>query len=302
MDKNLKAFLAITEHGNLTVAAEIIGLTQPSLTKRLNNLEQELGCRLFTRHRRGMSLTSAGKSFFRRAQRIDQEMLQANEELRSLENAGLDVLRVGAGPLFHQQVIAPVFSKLLREFPALKLDLAVDPNEISLPMLMKGDLDIVLGAIQPTGPDGALQSMQLSVLEHGIIVSPDSEFYDNSYILPEQMREMRWVLYGDDKDTGTWLNNYFQINSLGPPNIAVRTASFATGLGLVSTPGFVMMAPVQLAKVIKEAGLKILSANPAITSLTSGAYVRPSSLGFPAIKRFLELLSDEFESASNQCR
>lgn len=294
MNKGLDAFLAIAEHGNLTVAAEKIGLTQPSLTKRLTNLEHELKCKLFTRHRRGMSLTPAGKSFLRRAQRVEQEMLQANEELRSLENAGLDVLRVGAGPLFHQRYVAPVFSRLLLEFPSLRLDLTVNPNELSLPMLIKGELDIVLGVIQPTGPDGALQSMPLTVLEHGIITSPAGREPNQTHVLPEQMRDMRWVLYGDDEDTETWLNTYFQRNSLGSPKIAAKTASFATGLGLVRSTGFVMMSPVQLAPVIEDAGLVVLPAMPAITSFTSGAYVRPSSLGFPAIKRFLELLQDEF--------
>ncbi len=294
MDKGLSAFLAIAEHGNLTTAAEKIGLTQPSLTKRLANLEHELKCQLFTRHRRGMSLTPAGKSFFRRAQRVEQEMLQAHEELRSLEDAGLDVLRIGSGPLFHQQHVAPVFSKLLLEFPALRLDLTVNPNEISLPMLIRGDLDIVLGVIQPTGPDGALRSMPMTMLEHGIIVSPQSGLADQPGVLPEQMRDMRWVLYGDDEDTGTWLNNYFQRNSLGLPHIAVRTASFATGLGLVRGSGFVMMSPIQLAPVIEKAGLHVLPAIPSITSFTSGAYVRPSSMGFPAIRRFLELLEEAF--------
>lgn len=296
MDKGLDAFLAIAEHGNLTVASEKIGLTQPSLTKRLINLEHELNCKLFTRHRRGMSLTPAGKSFLRRALRVEQEMLQATEEIRSLEDAGLDVLRVGAGPLFHQRYVAPIFSKLLLEFPSLRLDLTVNPNELSLPMLIKGELDIVLGVIQPTGPDGALQSMPLTVLEHGIITSPESGVSGQSEILPEQMRDMRWVLYGDDEDTETWLNSYFQRNSLGTPNIAVRTASFATGLGLVRSTGFVMMSPIQLAPVIEKAGLIVLPAKPAITNFTSGAYVRPSSMGFPAIKRFLELLQDEFTS------
>ncbi|MBL4644970.1 MAG: LysR family transcriptional regulator [Rhizobiales bacterium] len=297
MDKNLKAFLAIAEYGNLTLAADKIGLTQPSLTKRLSNLEAELNCQLFNRHRRGMTLTAAGKRFFRRAQRIEQEMLQAEEELRSLKNAGLDVLRIGAGPLFHQRYVAPVFSKLLLEFPSLRLDLTADLNERSLPMLIKGELDVVLGVIQPIRGDDTLQTIEMAVLEHGIIMSPTSGIAERPYVLPEHMSEMRWVIYGYDEVAEGWLDSYYQRNGLGSPHIVVRTASFATGLGLVRSSGFVMMAPVQLAPVIVEAGLRVLAANPAITSLTVGAYIRPSSIGFPAVKRFLQLLQEEFAVA-----
>lgn len=299
MDRNIIAFLSIAEYGKLTFAAEAIGLTQPSLTKRLQNLEEKLGSQLFYRTRSGMQLTPAGKKFLPRARRIEQEVLQAKEELRSLEYAGLDIMRIGAGPLFHQRFVAPVFAKLLQEFPALRLDLSVDPNETSLPKLIAGDLDLVLGVIEPTlAQDDTLILLKMTKLEHGIILPSDYKIANQTDVPAEALRDMRWVLYGDDQDTEKWLNDYFRENNLGRPQIAVQTASFNTGLSLVRSSGFVMMAPVQLAPVIKEAGLVIRSANPVITTLTSGAYVRPSSLGFPAIKRFLEILEVELNTVS----
>lgn len=299
MDRNIIAFLSIAEYGKLTFAAEAIGLTQPSLTKRLQNLEGKLGSQLFYRTRSGMQLTPAGKKFLPRARRIEQEVLQAKEELRSLEYAGLDIMRIGAGPLFHQRFVAPVFAKLLQEFPTLRLDLSVDPNETSLPKLIAGDLDLVLGVIEPTlAQDDILILLKMTKLEHGIILPSDYKIANQTDVPAEALRDMRWVLYGDDQDTEKWLNDYFRENSLGRPQIAVQTASFNTGLSLVRSSGFVMMAPVQLAAVIKEAGLVIRSANPVITTLTSGAYVRPSSLGFPAIKRFLEILELELNTVS----
>ena len=301
MDRNIVAFLAIAEYGKLTFAANAIGLTQPSLTKRLRNLESELGSQLFFRTRRGMQLTPAGKRFLTRANRIKQEILQAKEELRSLEYAGLDILRIGAGPLFHQRFVAPVFAELLKEFPALRLDLSVDTNETSLPKLIAGDLDLVLGVIEPTtAPDGALISIKMTRLEHGIILPIDSTIAKQKKISGATLQDMRWVLYGDDQDTEKWLNGYFQNNNLGRPKIAVQTASFNTGLSLVRSSGFVMMAPVQLRPVIHEAGLVVRSVNPAITNLSSGAYLRPSSLGFPAIKSFIKILKLELRSVTSK--
>lgn len=63
---------------------------------------------------------------------------------------------------------------------------------------------------------------------------------------------------------------------------------------LVRDSDFVMMAPVQLARMIESTGLRIVKAEPSITNLTSGAYVRPSSMGFAAVKRFLELMTEAF--------
>ncbi len=300
MDRNITAFLAIYTHGKLTRAAEAIGLTQPSLTKRIRNLEADLGSQLFYRTRRGMQLTPAGSRFLNRARRIEQEVLQAKEEIRSLQYAGIDILRIAAGPLFHQRFVAPVFARILQEYPALRLDLSVDTNETSLPKLIAGDLDLVLGVIEPNAaPDGALVSVKMTKLEHGLILPPNSKVADQKHIAAEELREMRWVLYGDDQDTEKWLNGYFQDNNLGHPQVAVQTASFNTGLSLVRSSSFVMMAPIQLEPVIHQAGLVIRSAHPAITKLTSGAYVRPSSLDFPVIKSFLKILELELKTVAN---
>lgn len=295
MDKNLAAFLAITEAKNLTIAAERIGLSQPSLTKRLANLEDELGSQLFERHRRGMILTSAGERFYRRACRIEQEYLQAREELVSLQNAGLDTLHIGAGPLFHQRHIAPVFAKLREQYPTLRMELVVESNERNLPMLQRGELDIVLGVIQQTEPNGALLTKPMTNLQHGLVMQRNSPKFIPEMLHPEALKEFKWVLYSVDRDTENLLNSYLMKHNLGKPDIAVRTDSFATGLGLVREAGFVMMAPTQLAPIIDSDVLKVVPTNPPISNLHSGAYVRPSSMGFPAVRSFIELMTEQFQ-------
>jgi len=81
LDRNIIASLVVADYGKLTLAAKAIGLTQPSLTKRLLNLESNLGSQLFYRTRRGMQLTPAGKRFLVRAKRIEQEFLQAKDRI-----------------------------------------------------------------------------------------------------------------------------------------------------------------------------------------------------------------------------
>jgi DNA-binding transcriptional LysR family regulator len=291
VDRNLRAFLAIAAAGNLTAAGERVGLTQPSLTKRLNNLEGMLGCRLFDRHRRGMTLTTAGRHFLRHARRIEQEYLQAGEELRGLEAAGLDVLRVGAGPLFHLRYVAPVFAAVRQRFPLLRLELLADNNNRTIPMLVRGDLDIVLGVIEPVDAESMLVVKPMTDVEHGVVVQAGGKLERAGRLCPEMLGAAQWIAYSDDRDAGRWLNEYFAKHNLGAPTIAARTSSFATGLHLVQTAGLAMMAPVQLSGMIESSGLRVVSVEPPLTRLTAGAYVRESSIGFPAVKLFLDELA-----------
>ena len=173
MDKNLIAFLAVAKHRSLTDAAVQLCLTQPTLTKRIANLESEVGTALFHRERRGMSLTATGDVYFRRAVRIEAEYRQCSEEVKSINSSGLSVLRVGAGPLFHMNWIAGLFSMLKTEFPALKLELRTDNSTDNGELLRNGEIDVYLGIISREQLDTSIYVKYLTRVEHGIILRKD---------------------------------------------------------------------------------------------------------------------------------
>ena len=295
MDRNLRAFLAVADAGNLTTAADTIGLAQPSLSKRLGNLEAELAVKLFIRHRRGMELTTAGQHFYKRAKRIEQEYLQANEELGTLNEAGLEVLRVGAGPLFHLRFVAPAFVAMQKEFPELALELVADTNSRTIPMLKSGHLDVVLGVIEASRIEDSIAVRPLLTVEHGVAVHQSDRLCQADAVAAGELVDRRWVVfsYSDDRDTEHWLAGYFAARGLPTPAFWVRTSSFTTGLQMVDSGAFTMPVPIQLRPVIEARGLHVVRADPPITQLPAGAYVRRSSLPIHAVSRFIDLIAAE---------
>lgn len=295
MDRNLQAFLSVVEHKNLVTAADRIGLTQPSVTKRLQNMENEIGGALFDRSGREMVLTSAGRQFYRRAKRIEQEYLQAKEEMRILTAAGLDILRIGAGPLFHIRFAPIVFSKLHKEYESLQLEMRADTNERTIPMLAAGELDLVLGTLDQPASDIGLMSIPVTSVEQAVVLPSSSPLAKSSLLTDKLIRDLSWVIYGGDKFNEQWLCHYFSQHDLGAPKITLRTSSFSTGLEMVRSGDVAMMAPLQLKPFVSSLGLKITAVDPPISRRKAGIYVRPSSIGIGAIDRFIELLRSECE-------
>lgn len=293
MDRNVAAFLAVAETRNLTLAADKVALAQPSLSKRLAKLEESLGVQLFERHRRGMELTGAGKMFLKRATRISHEFDQAKEELRSLMDAGLSSLRVGAGPLFSLNFIAPAFAVMKREMPMLKLDLIADTNNHTLPKLHNGELDLVFGVLEPRRVDGSIIMRKFATVEHGVVLSADDPLAGQQQVRADEIIDRQWVIYSDDPETERWLTGYFIRNGLPEPVICVRTSSFANGMDLVRHRGFAMIAPIQLSAKITDFGLVALPTEPLITQLPAGAYMRSSSVSYAAITRFVDLVEEQ---------
>src|SRR3712207_2852640 len=91
----LRAVDAVEAHRSLLKASQMLGITQPALTKALQELEDILQIRLFDRHSRGVRPTQAGLLFVQTARRILAEMRRLNEELDHLSSASGGTVALG---------------------------------------------------------------------------------------------------------------------------------------------------------------------------------------------------------------
>lgn len=91
----LQAFVEVAERGHFGDAAAAIHVTQPAISQRIKQLERELGCELFHRFHRGVSLTDAGRALLPFARTIVREERRAYEAVRAVREGASGVLRVG---------------------------------------------------------------------------------------------------------------------------------------------------------------------------------------------------------------
>lgn len=124
MDINqLKYFISVAQTLNFSEAARRNSLTQPSISHHINELEKQLGCRLFVRDKRSVSLTEAGRAFLPNALEIVEISQKAAIELSSLETG-----RGGHISIAALTTSSAVLSKCLSAFSAAHPDVTVDIN------------------------------------------------------------------------------------------------------------------------------------------------------------------------------
>ena len=95
-EKDLQIFLTLADTGNLTRTAEKLYLAQPTLSKRLQNMESELGATLFLRSKQGVTLTPAGEEAQKVIQRTVQDFSTLREQLQLRKNTICGTLRIEA--------------------------------------------------------------------------------------------------------------------------------------------------------------------------------------------------------------
>lgn len=297
MNREIKAFLAVVDEGSVTGAVRRLHIEQPAVTKTLQRLEAEVGAQLFERSSRGLSLTRAGEAFYVHCKRIETEYQCALESVDAITRNHLDVLRIGAGPLFHLMFVPNVLADLAKEFPETQVRVEVGQATRVVPMLQAHELDLALGRLDDSDMDATLEQIPLADVPTGIVLAESHPMASRSSIVSDldPFLDQRWVVYQDDPKPLENLRAFYRKHGVSEPSVSVVTSSFATGLQLVATGDYLMSGPIPLAPYYKKFGLSVLQTREPIAVTSSGAWVRRSSLEYPIISRFLELMKAQVQ-------
>ncbi|AOK28266.1 LysR family transcriptional regulator [Burkholderia singularis] len=147
----MRTLLAAHQLGSLNRAAERVGRSQSAISQQIRKLEEQVGLPLFRRQGRGLVLTDAGDVILSYAKRI----LDLNDEaIRSVRGAALEgSVRFGLPSDFAETWLPGVLGTFKKTHPAVRVEIAVEPNRLLLERLDKAELDLVLALGQQARPD-----------------------------------------------------------------------------------------------------------------------------------------------------
>ena len=140
----LQYFMAVARHENITKAAEELHLTQPTLSRQLSDLEDELGVQLLVRGKRKTQLTEAGLIFKARAQEILSLTEKTKEQFAKMDELVAGAIYIGAGETQAMACVAKVLAPLRRSYPHIQFHLVSGNEDLIYDSLQKGLLDFGL--------------------------------------------------------------------------------------------------------------------------------------------------------------
>lgn len=145
----LRYFLAIAREGSITNAARFLHITQPTLSRQIQDLEEELGQKLFTRGSRNMTLTPEGMILRKRAEEIISMVDKTEAEFNSMENVVSGDIYIGGGETEAIKLVAQIACELRASYPGIHYHLYSGNSEDVTERLDKGLLDFGI-LIQPS--------------------------------------------------------------------------------------------------------------------------------------------------------
>jgi LysR family pca operon transcriptional activator len=154
-------------------AAEVLGLTQPAVSKTIIELEEMLGVLLFERSRQNISLTSAGQIFLRYAGASLAALRQGLEAVDQAQSLHKSTVKVGALPTVSARLLPRVVEKYIQRYQGAKVRVVTGQTAVLHTQLRQGDLDIVIGRMSEPETMQGLSFNHLYSEEIAFLVRPN---------------------------------------------------------------------------------------------------------------------------------
>lgn len=148
----LKSFIAIADIGTFSAAAKTVGRTQSALTLQIQKLEGDLGCQLFDRSARRVSLTEQGEIFLGYARKIVQLQWEVFSKLKEPDIEG--EIRVGTPEDFATHYLPNVLASFRKQHPRVQLNVSCDLTLNLMKGFERGEFDIILVKRDPQSTRG----------------------------------------------------------------------------------------------------------------------------------------------------
>ena len=237
--RQLQRFVAVVDHGSFNRAADALAVSQPSLTRSIQLLEDALQASLFDRGPRGIVLTPAGQELLPRARLILAERDRALAALRSLAGKQAETISIGTDASFSMHRLPAALSKLAVSHPMVHVTVREGPTGKLLDLLREGTLTLVLGARGPLLEVGDLEFRSLATESAGIILRADHPQARARRIRLQDISD-RWIVPDHPALEQGW-RAIFEQAGLPIPPVAIRTSSLHIVRGCLLSGPFVSL-------------------------------------------------------------
>ena len=280
----LRYFLTVAKEQSFTKGAEQLHITQPTLSRQLAALEEELGTPLFIRSGRNITLTDEGVLLKRRALEIIDLEERTIDEIRGTEELIDGTITIGCGEFAAVETLAQICKIYKEKYSLVQIAIHTATADTIYEMMSKGLVDIGL-FLEPVSTEG-LDYIRITGSDHWVVsMRPDDPMASKAYIEKKDLLDKPLILperHGIQSELANWFGKDF--NRL---QIAF-TSNLGTNAGVMAFHGLGYPVSIEgAAKYWREDLLVQRRLSPEISANTVIAWRRniPYSL---AVNKFIE--------------
>jgi len=240
--RDLRVFLAVAEHGNISKAADSLAISRPVISRTIADLERTLGVPLFDRSQQGVEPTLYGRALRKLAITVSDDMRQGMQEIEFLADPTTGELRLGcsdwsAGP------VGVAVDQMSRQYPRITFDV-VSADIATLQRELKGrNIEIFVAAQPDSLPKEDFDAEVLYDDPLVVVANAQHPLVRRRKVALAELVNVAWALPPVSSESGSNVRKAFQGSGLALPTTIVNTYSHVIQHHLVATGRFVSILP-----------------------------------------------------------
>jgi DNA-binding transcriptional LysR family regulator len=288
--RQLEYFLRVAQRRNISTAASELNITQPTLTKSIKLLEDQLGVKLFDRLPRGVALTSFGTTLKRHAEAIHVQMKDAGDEITALRNGTFGTVRIGAGPAWLRRHLPLAVAKTIAKHPDIHVQIDGSFDETLLRSLRQGELDFVVAEIPAPEDQRDFDVAPLTADKLGVCCRSGHPLTARRNIKMRDLLHFPWLKPPRVTRAQSRLNAIFTANDLPLPKATVESGSLGLLLNVLRQSDALTYMVSKTLLTREGEGLLMLNVPSLTLSREAGIITRRGSWLPPAALHVIEEL------------
>ena len=192
MDFRLKVFYTVATRLSFTKAATELFITQPAITKHIQELEEEYKIKLFDRNGSKISLTSAGEVLLKHTKTIFEIYREIDFDMSSLINERTGLLRIGASTTISQYIIPPLLARFHQKMENIKVNLRIGNTEQIESALLNKEIEI--GIVEGQSKNKSIKYTQFLKDELVLVCRSSHSLVKKEEVTQEDLKKMNFLI------------------------------------------------------------------------------------------------------------
>ncbi|SEG51882.1 LysR family transcriptional regulator [Marinobacterium lutimaris] len=224
--RHLQLLVALDEFRHIGRVAERLSLTQPAVSKMLAEIEKMFGLELFIRSTKGTEPTAYGEAIIRFARAVQADYDKTCDELGAVASGAAGRVNIGAMVVVMPMLLSHAIETLKRHSPHSTALIEEGDLKRLLPKLRTGELDLIVGRLEPGYAAPDLATEPLYDEEMCLVCSPEHPAAQLESPDWKDLVDDRWVVPPPWASSRVKLNQMFYKHGINPPSDLIETASF----------------------------------------------------------------------------
>lgn len=208
-----RIFYYIAKCNSLTTAAELLHSNQPNLSRIIKLMEHELGCSLFIRSNKGISLTPEGERLYAHVKIAIEQLQTAEEELQMLTGLHKGMITVGASETALRLLLLPVLSEFKKEYPDVHVRILNHLTTQALTSVQQGQVDFAVVA-SPVTIGKPLTACSLMQFQDILIGGADYADLSHQTHTLQELSDYPLICLGEDTMTYRFYDTFYRSHGL----------------------------------------------------------------------------------------